>query len=257
MPRGPRKKSMNGIYHVIQRGINKQMIFEDDDDRIKLLETIKKYKVVCNYQIYAYCLMDNHIHLLIKENGESISEAIKRISASYVYWYNNKSDRCGHLFQGRFDSECVESLRYFFTVLRYIHQNPVKAGISKNVFEAKWTSMNEYLRKPTLVDVDLPLQLFSPDRSKAINHFIDYMQEPNDDQCLDDFEKVRMSDDEVKNHLFKMGIKNISVLQQMKKEDRDALISKIKGLDGISIRQLSRVTGISKSVIGRVKVEKD
>nr|WP_311774044.1 transposase [Metabacillus sp. KUDC1714] len=119
------------------RGINRQTIFEDDEDKIKFLVTLKKYKEISKFQLYSYCLMDNHIHLLLKESGETISESIKRISSSYVYWYNNKYERCGLLFQERFKSENVENILYFLTVLRYIHQNPLKAGLAKTVFDSK------------------------------------------------------------------------------------------------------------------------
>src|SRR4051794_20537722 len=252
MPRKARKKSNTGIYHIMLRGINKQSIFEDDEDRLKFLETLKKYKAISMYTIYSYCLMDNHIHLLMKESEESISEAVKRISASYVYWYNMKYERCGHLFQERFKSENVENPTYFLTVLRYIHQNPIKAGLAKNVFECKWTSINEYIKKVKIVDIDRGLNLFSSDRRKAIQWFVEFMNESNEDQCLDDHVKVRLSDKEVREYLYKLGITNISKLQQMEKEERDSLLARMKGLNGVTIRQLSRITGISKSVIHRV-----
>ena len=252
MPREARKKSNTGIYHIMLRGINKQSIFEDDEDRLKFLETLKKYKAISMYTIYSYCLMDNHIHLLMKESEESISEAVKRISASYVYWYNMKYERCGHLFQERFKSENVENPTYFLTVLRYIHQNPIKAGLAKNIFECKWTSINEYIKKVKIVDIDRGLNLFSSDRRKAIQWFVEFMNESNEDQCLDDHVKVRMSDKQVREYLYKLGITNISKLQQMEKEERDSLLARMKGLNGVTIRQLSRITGISKSVIHRV-----
>ena len=252
MPRKARKKSNTGIYHIMLRGINKQSIFEDDEDRLKFLETLKKYKAISMYTIYSYCLMDNHIHLLMKESEESISEAVKRISASYVYWYNMKYERCGHLFQERFKSENVENPTYFLTVLRYIHQNPIKAGLAKNIFECKWTSINEYIKKVKIVDIDRGLNLFSSDRRKAIQWFVEFMNESNEDQCLDDHVKVRMSDKEIREYLYKLGITNISKLQQMEKEERDSLLARMKDLNGVTIRQLSRITGISKSVIHRV-----
>lgn len=79
--------------------------------------------------------MSNHIHMLVREIEESISNTIKRVSSSYVFWYNKKYERCGHLFQERFKSEAVESDEYFLTVLRYIHQNPVKAGMTKSILD--------------------------------------------------------------------------------------------------------------------------
>ncbi|WP_066388705.1 transposase [Neobacillus mesonae] len=252
MPRRPRRKSCNGIYHIMLRGINRQVIFEDDVDKFRLLETIKRFKDISKIKIFSYCLMDNHVHLLVKETEEPVSRAIQRVSASYVFWYNAKYDRCGHLFQDRYKSESVETVRYFLTVLRYIHQNPVKAGLADNVFECKWTSIHEYIHQSDLVDIDFALNLFSPDRGKAIQLFSEFMQKSNDDHCLDNVEKIKMSDSEVISHLEKLGFPNTSALQQMEKEQRNQLILQLKGLNGVTIRQLSRITGISKSVIDRI-----
>ena len=84
MPRQARKKSESGIYHVMLRGINKQQIFEDEEDRLKFLDTLAQYKEQCGYSIYAYCLMGNHIHLLIKEGEEKLPIVFKRIAGSFV-----------------------------------------------------------------------------------------------------------------------------------------------------------------------------
>ncbi|MFV2047079.1 transposase [Metabacillus litoralis] len=252
MPRIPRKKSSSGIYHVMLRGVNKQTIFEDDADRIRFLETVKKYKDQRKYLLFSYCLMDNHVHLLLKEETESISESIKRISSSYVYWYNMKYDRYGHLFQDRFKSEVVESTFSFLKVLRYIHQNPLKAGLTGNVFESKWTSVNEYIVRPEIIDINYGLDLFSNDRSDAIKLYKEYMGQPNDDECLDDHVRIRVTDSEVKDYLCEMGVTHVSLLQQMDKEKRDLILSRLKEMNGVSVRQLSRVTGVSRSVIDRV-----
>jgi putative transposase len=254
MVREERKKSRSGVYHIMLRGINRQTIFEDDEDKLKFLETLKKYKAISQFQLYSYCLMDNHVHLLIREMEETIAEAIKRISSSYVYWYNFKYERIGHLFQERFKSERVESRSYFITVLRYIHQNPLKAGLAKSVWECKWTSTHEYVHQVDMVDIDLGLQLFSEDRQIAMRLFIDYMQQQNQDQCLDDNVKFRMPDSEVREHLTKMGITNSSFLQSLDKEERDHVLIMLKELKGVNIRQLSRITGISKSVIQRARL---
>jgi putative transposase len=253
MSRKPRRKSRGGIYHIMLRGINRQTIFEDERDKYRLLETIEKFKEKSNFELYSYCFMDNHIHLLLKETEEPVSLIIKRISASYVYWYNNRYERCGHLFQDRFKSEAVETIPYFLTVLRYIHQNPLKAQIATNVFECRWTSIKEYLGNSSIVDIDFALNLLSSDRNKALQIFNKYMQEVNGDQCLDDYVKVKLSDDEVREHLLEIGVPQSVHLQQMKKLDRDAILIKLRNLNGVSYQQLSRITGISKSVIARAK----
>ncbi|QKY70090.1 transposase [Lentibacillus sp. CBA3610] len=253
MARRPRKRSTNGIYHIMLRGINQQVIFEDREDRVKLLRAIGKCKVVSQFELYAYCLMDNHVHLLIKETDESVSKVIQRICTGYVLWYNDKYERNGHLFQDRFKSETVEYIPGFMRVLRYIHQNPVKAGMVRDVSDFQWTSFHEYLGHPTLVDTEFTLQLFSPDKNKALRLFSDYMRSTNNDEFLDSHPKIKASDQDIISYLEKLGLPSRSTIQQMEKRERDALILELKKINGVSIRQLARVTGIPKSVIGRVR----
>ena len=120
----PRKISQSGIYHVMLRGINQQQIFESSEDYEKFIQMIEICKTISKFKIFAYCLMGNHIHLLIKQESEPLEQIFKRMGGRFVYWYNTKYQRSGHLFQDRFKSEPVEDDRYFLTVLRYIHQNP-------------------------------------------------------------------------------------------------------------------------------------
>lgn len=253
MPRKARKRSNSGIYHLMLRGVNRQNIFMEDEDRLKFMETFRRYKQVSNYEIYAYCLMNNHVHLLIKENKEPISIIMKRISSSYVLWYNKKYSRCGHLFQERFRSEAVETDAYFLTVLRYIHQNPLKAGITKKSNSFRWSSYHEYMENASIVDIEFGLNMFSQDKETAKNLFEQYTNEINNDQCLDDQEKpLVVTDKEVLEHLKELGILNISELHRLDKPERNEFIRKLKKMPGVSIRQLARITGISKSMIGRI-----
>jgi len=252
MPRRARKPSESGIYHIMLRGINRQVIFEDDEDREKFIETILRYKSISNYELYGYCLMDNHVHLLIKETSEPISMIMKRIGSSYVYWYNRKHERCGHLFQERFKSEAVESEAYFLTVLRYIHRNPLKAGLIKNIEEYKWSSINEYLDKQIVVDTGFTLKILSEDRTEAVELFRQYMNEYNEDKCLENEEKHLISDQEVISYFAQYDIININELKKLEKSKRNKIIGAVKSKKGVTIRQLSRITGISKSVIERI-----
>jgi putative transposase len=252
LPRESRKKSSTGNYHIVLRGINRQTIFEDEEDKMAFLQKLARFMKVSSIELYGYCLMDNHVHLLVKETKESISDFMKRVSSSYVNWYNMKYQRCGHLFQERFNSENVESDAYFITVLRYIHQNPLKAGLVRSVWDSKWTSIHEYMRKVKLVEIDRGLNLFSTDRQLARKRFIDYMQKQNNDGCQDINGKVKLSDDQVGEYLRTIGVLSSSMLQQMDRDDRNDVLTKLKKLKGVSLRQISRITGISKSVIGRI-----
>lgn len=194
MPRKPREKSNTGIYHVMLRGINRQVIFEEHEDYEKFIQTIREFKEVSQYEIYAYCLMSNHIHLLIKEGAEDLGIVFRRIGAKYVYWYNWKHKRSGHLFQDRYKSEVVENDRYFLTVLRYIHQNPVKAGIEKDITRYPWSSYNEYIGKSGICDKKFVLSLFAGDEKTAIKIFQEFNTQNNDDKCLDDEQRARIDD---------------------------------------------------------------
>ena len=115
--------------------------------------------------------MGNHVHLLIKEGKETLSNTMKRIGASYVYWYNWQYNRKGHLFQDRFKSEAVEDDAYFLMVLRYIHQNPLKAGLTNDIASYKWSSYKEYMTETKIVNVDFVLSLFDKEKDKAIEKF--------------------------------------------------------------------------------------
>ena len=252
MSRQARQRSKSGIYHIILRGINKQVIFEDDEDGEKLIGYLEYYKDISNYIIYGYCLMDNHIHLLIKEGKESIGDTMKRIGVSYVSWYNRKYDRIGHLFQDRFKSEVVETDEYLLTVLRYIHQNPLKAGKVKSIANYRWSSYAEYIGQSRLIETSFIVSIFSEEPENSIVRFKKYMNEQSDDKCIEFNEVKRMTDEEVKKIVQKhASVKIPTELQNMEKIKRDEIVRKIKEIDGISTRQIARLTGISQSIIAK------
>lgn len=160
-------------------------MFEDDEDRQRIIETLAIYKEKSGYRIYGYCMMSNHVHLILKEEKEPISLIMKCISSSYVYYYNLKYSRCGQLFQERFKSEVIENDSYLLTVLRYIHQNPQKANMVKKLKEYKWSSYNEYINTSKIIDTDFALKMFSEDKNTAIQRFISFNDEKNEDKCLE------------------------------------------------------------------------
>lgn len=248
MVRKPRTKSSNGIYHIILRGINRQSIFEDDEDRLKLMEVLARYKKISQCRFFAYCLMDNHVHILVQEVQEPISMMIQRVSSSYVIWYNGKHDRCGHLFQERFKSEVVETDSYFLTVLRYIHQNPIKAKIVNNIADYKWNSYLEYRDRKKIVDTEYALNIFSDKHDEAVVRFVQFSKEPNEDICLDFREnKINVSDDDLRQLIRQeFGIDAIKICNEMK-EKQDEILRVMKAIDGTTIRQIARITGLSST----------
>jgi putative transposase len=142
--RQARERCESGLYHIVLRGINRQDVFYDNGDFQHFLETLGQTKSGQEFEVYGYCLMSNHIHLLIREKKDNISRIMSRIGTSYAWWYNRKYGRIGHVFQGRYGSECVKDDKYLLTVIRYIHNNPVKAGIVREPENYRWSSIHAY-----------------------------------------------------------------------------------------------------------------
>ncbi|AFA49429.1 transposase [Acetobacterium woodii] len=196
MARQARVKSITGIYHVMLKGIDSRNIFMDDEDKVYFMEKLKRAKEMGEFKLYAYCLMDNHVHLLMKE-GEELGVSIKRITVGYVRFHNQKYGRTGHLFQNRYSSETVEDEPYLLTVLRYIHNNPLKAQMVKSLAEYKWSSYQNYLNAydgiAEYVDADLIKSYF-----KQVSDFEKFSCEVNQDNCLDVSTFVKYTDDGIK-----------------------------------------------------------
>ena len=253
MPRTARRKSETNIYHIMIRDINRQNIFVDDEDNERFLDTLAKYRREVEYELYAYCLMGNHIHLLIKEGNEALSNTMRRIGASYVYWYNWQHDRKGHLFQDRYKSEPVEDDTYFLTVLRYIHQNPLKAGIANNIELYKWSSYQEYINEAKIVSVDFALAMFAGNRAKALEGFRDFNLAVNNDQCLEITAGRKTISDKTIRQLVANKYKiELASLPSEELETQAEVLKYLKRLDGASLRQLSRLTGFTINKIYRV-----
>jgi len=146
------------------RGNERRNIFLNEDDKMRFIETLYQKKQKDKFYLHAFCLMDNHVHLMISEGTEDIAKIIKRIAVSYVFYFNKKYKRVGHLFQDRFKSEIVENDAYVLSLARYIHQNPVKANLVKSPGEYKWSSyywyLNEKSNMPNVLDKEITIRLF-------------------------------------------------------------------------------------------------
>ena len=256
MPRSARKKGNSGIYHIILRGINRQNIFEDREDNQKFLDVLQRYKEISAYSLYAYCLMGNHVHLLLQVGVEPMAHFMRRICGSYVYWYNKKYERIGNLFQDRFKSEPVEDNEYFLTVLRYIHQNPCKVGLVKELGHYNWSSYGSYINenrnKLSLVDVGFTFKVYDEDKIKAVHYFKEHHNIGTIDACLDMEERFCISDQEAAKIIKALcKINSGPELQEMEKTQKNIYLKKLKDEYNLSIRQISRLTGINRGIVYR------
>lgn len=246
MGRTARKISESGYYHIVMRGINRQVIFHDDQDKQVFLNRLKLCKQEVDYDLIAYCLMSNHIHLLIKEKDTKIGEIFRKVLSSYVMWYNRKYERVGHLFQDRFKSEPIEDDNYMIACARYILQNPVKAKLCDGIFDFNWSSARVLVGEHSNIV------------NKTILHaildtnLVPFMSAENDDKFLEWEVSARMSDEKIGNLISDiLTADNLTDLMLAPKDKREEVI-KILVDKNISYRDISKHTGVPISVIRNV-----
>lgn len=256
MPRVSRSDSkiITNTYHILLRGINKQNIFIDKYDKDKftkyLIETKEKY----NYSIYSYVIMNNHVHLNIYDKEDRMSNIIHKLCTSYGMYFNKKYERVGHIFQNRFKSIGIDTEEYLLNLVRYIHRNPEKDGISK-LNQYKWSSYNEYISNSKFItDIDFILDLFDEDRTKAIEKFVQYNKLIDRKHSDAEYEFESKLSDEDANYCIKrmLNIKNILAIQNYEKAKKYDMVYKISQIVGISSSQMVRLLGMSKRTIQRI-----
>lgn len=309
MARKPREMSATGVYHVCLRGVNKQRIFEYPEDYEGFFRILRQAMLTDkngqqldepNFEIYAYCLMDNHVHLLLGTQKISIGEIVKRVAGSYAQFFNWRYKRVGHLFQDRFRSEACTNSSYFYTLLEYIHMNPVKAGICASPDKYKYSSYSEISGKnkgenlcsfnPNIEDVTeqtirdwvstihIPQSNMSDDPYASVRKIIseqyydlrhltaagmskedesllarfthwgqtllcNLFQAKQDNASAEELDKLI-----VETLLGLSGAASISEFQRLEKRAMRGVLAQVRDA-GISIRRLSRISGISEGII--------
>jgi len=180
MSRPLRIEYKNAFYHIMNRGRRREKIFFDDVDRDLFLSVLAEAVMLFNIKIYAYCLMSNHYHLLVSVPDANIARAMRHINGIYTQKINRKHKLEGALFKGRYKSILIEEDGYFMECVRYIHRNPIKAGLVKESGEYSWTSHNCYINKKSQfnwLSVDEALYYWGADRKSAIIEYIRYLNQ--------------------------------------------------------------------------------
>ncbi|MCQ2508209.1 MAG: transposase [Dorea sp.] len=250
MPRHARTFSSTNIYHVVIKGADHQLLFEENKDYRKYLEFLSYYKEQLNFELFAYCLMDNHVHLLIRHpENISLESIFRRLNTSYASWFNFKYQRTGFVQDGRYFSDPVETRRHLLNVVRYIHFNPTKAGLEEYPGKAHvWSSFSDYLDDAEhLTDTQFVLELLG-----SIEEFTNlHSAEPDDE--LDINAARKRIPDEAALEIIKEICNLTSVLdfQKLSLAERDKFVL-ILHEHNISIRQMNRLTGVSKGVISKI-----
>ncbi len=232
MPRVSRCSLSSNYFHVIVQGINKNFIFNSCYDKKKYLSLISNIAPQENVIILSYCIMSNHTHCLIySDNTKSLSKFMQRVNTSYSRYFNQKYKRVGYVFRDRFVSQPILSKNHLFNCIVYIHMNPIKANLAKNLKDYKYSSYNLFLKKiidekviKLLFDSADYLDFFNQVHSKPVisYDFFDVQELKNTNQVIKDFMKKCNSnmDDIRKNPIFikKLGFQLINDCNLSKRE---------------------------------------
>lgn len=190
MSRQARVHYEGALYHVICRGNNREWVFTEGEEKQRYLDLIRKYKDRFGFKLYAWVVMSNHVHLLIEVGKEPLSKIMQGLQQSYTQWYNRKNQRVGHVFEQRYKAMHCNKDAYLLNLLRYIHQNPVRANLEGGL-DYQWSSHLVYKGqiKDGVTDIAFPLSLFSEQMGHAVPLYLEFMDEEEDL-----FSKIKVSE---------------------------------------------------------------
>lgn len=258
MPRAARKQSPTGYYHVMVRGNNREMIFKDPSDKRFLLEQIGEQIKERDFALTAYCLMDNHLHLLIHSELDVMTQALKCINVKFAGRYNYKHQRVGHVFQGRFKSEIITSENHLLSVLRYIHNNPVKAKMVPEASDYLWSSFKGYLKgSPDLVDSEeknVVMSLFLG----SIKSFMDFHLEDDFEEFIEINEDLEREREDRALRIIQNYRRDYSIDTEDRNQNRKIMEQLVRDLivnTKLPHRRIAELVGFSRGVIHSIAKE--
>ena len=246
------------------RGNERKDIFIDEEDKGKFIKIVFKKKADKAFKLYAYCIMNNHLHLVIQEQKETMSQIIKKIAASYAYYFNAKYKRVGHLFQDRYKSETIEDEPYLLSVIRYVHNNPEKAEITKKE-KYKWSSYSNYIDilnyHTEIPEIKEILEMFSSDIKKALKEFIHYSNKYEQKNFLEMKETIKPEIDEenvneyLNGYLKSRNLKKEDLKRREHTKQKEDLIQQLIKRSNLSKRKIAILIGVNRETVRKVSKE--
>ncbi|WP_051273144.1 transposase [Desulfotruncus alcoholivorax] len=244
MARKPRIHFPGALYHVMVRGNNGEKVLLDDIHKRKYFDVLARYKEKLGFKLYAYCIMDNHAHFLIEVQDISLSQIMQRIQQVYTQWFNRKYSRTGHVFQQRYKALLCDKDSYLLQLIRYIHNNPVKANLNGGI-EYKWSSHAYYVgkEKGDFIDMSEVLSIFSANSREALKQYLRFMNQKPEKIIYKNFEELQPKMQAVKN---KEAKKKISIDEIME----TICINENVNIDELTRRtKIQRISDIRKAIV--------
>jgi REP element-mobilizing transposase RayT len=247
MARRPRI-DLPGYHHIVNRGVNRVNVFSDVDDKEKFLQIVCKACRVYAVVVHDYCLMDNHYHLLIENSQENLSLFMRQINANYAIYYNKKTKRTGHLWQGRYSSWYILGEDYLYRTIKYIAFNPIEAGMAQNIRGYPFTLASMVLRGE---DIPLCMQGSMLVKQYDVETLAEYLEEPLSEDEIVDLNKERkkkvLVEDKSAKHEEKKELSRYFD-ESMDKESRNQAVYEAY-MDGHTQMSISKEISLSDAMI--------
>ena len=270
MARKPRIEYPGALNHVIARGNQRRDIFRDDADRVRYLTRLKEYKTRYEFLLHAYVLMSNHVHLLIETRQTGLAKIMQGLHQTYTQGYNRRHGTVGHVLQGRYHAIVCDRETYLLQLTRYIHLNPVRAGLVKDPADYPWSGHLEYIgtAPPALVDVELVLGIFAKHADTARKQYEAFVREDlagaNRPEYYRVSEQQVLGDDQfIENVRRKTAVRSRGPVKRQSVTDllnaviratgvtKDRITGRDRSGDAVNARRLLIQAGVVNAVPGR------
>ncbi|MDD4766200.1 MAG: transposase [Desulfotomaculaceae bacterium] len=240
MARKPRIHYSGALYHVMVRGNNGEKVLLEEIHKRKYLDVLAFYKEKLYFILYAFCIMDNHAHLLLEVDEVPLSQIMQRIQLVYTQWFNRKYDRTGHVFQQRYKALLCDKENYLMQLIKYIHNNPVKANLDGGI-DYKWSSHAYYTGKKTgnIVDRREALGFFSENRARAIKQYLQFMEQEEGEIIYQDIQDI--DEDESENQVVNRGD-----IKPAREINIDEIIEKFCAYEHVTVSELTKKSKTQK-----------
>lgn len=254
MPRKQRAISKVGLYHVMSRGNNKSKVFQEEIYKKIIFKLMLKQERKARIELYGWCIMDNHIHIIIKSSIKKMSKAMQEINGDFARIYNYREQTTGHVFGARYKSEAIENETYLLNVIRYVHNNPVKAGIVTEPSKYGWSSYRSYLNaKMSNKEINVMEYYFNNKK----DHFKKFHTLEDNEIYLDIHEdlmelRIRKAKKILGQYLVRHGL-NTSNDLRYHPDIRDTVVKDILKSTELSIMKTCELTNLSYSCVQRIK----
>ncbi len=232
--------------HVMVQGINKEKIFFKEREKLEYIKLLNKYKNDYNISIIAYCMMDNHVHILIDTgNINNLTKYMHKVNTSYGIYFNKNRNRVGYVYRDRFKTQAINNMEHLYNCVLYIHNNPVKAKICRRAKEYKFSSYKTFLYKE---NENIMIKIFGNKNA--------YIESNNNQNIIDMnfLEDENDNDENIKNTINDYFIKNKTNYLELKVKDNllEPIVNELKKTYNLSNIKISKYLEVSKYKIDKI-----